>query len=176
MNFNRSLVAIVATVVVAASPALAVPTSGTPLGTIDMSSNSGSFTGEVQAAVVAAVDVFTFTLSQPVIDFGGFVQTIRLSNRDIDFTSVVLTSGMMIPLPFMMSAGDPFETWTLSVPSGLAAGNYALTLTYSKTGPALASYSGTLEVTPIPEPETYALMLAGLGVVGFVAARRRPRV
>jgi hypothetical protein len=26
---------------------------------------------------------------------------------------------------------------------------------------------------PIPEPQTYALMLAGLGVVGFVAARRR---
>jgi hypothetical protein len=26
---------------------------------------------------------------------------------------------------------------------------------------------------PIPEPETYALMLAGLGVVGFVARRRR---
>lgn len=27
--------------------------------------------------------------------------------------------------------------------------------------------------TPIPEPETYALMLAGLGVLGFVAKRRR---
>lgn len=28
-------------------------------------------------------------------------------------------------------------------------------------------------VAPIPEPETYALMLAGLGVVGFMARRRR---
>jgi hypothetical protein len=29
------------------------------------------------------------------------------------------------------------------------------------------------DVTPVPEPETYALMLAGLGAVGFVARRRR---
>lgn len=33
-------------------------------------------------------------------------------------------------------------------------------------------YVGTA-TAPVPEPETYALMLGGLGVVGFVAARRR---
>ena len=31
----------------------------------------------------------------------------------------------------------------------------------------------TSTVTPVPEPETYALMLAGLGIVGLVARRRR---
>ena len=30
-----------------------------------------------------------------------------------------------------------------------------------------------LKVVAIPEPETYALLMAGLGVVGFVARRRR---
>ena len=33
--------------------------------------------------------------------------------------------------------------------------------------------SSNYRVTLIPEPETYALMLAGLGVVGLVARRRR---
>lgn len=32
---------------------------------------------------------------------------------------------------------------------------------------------GAHEVTAVPEPETYALLLAGLGVVGLVARRRR---
>jgi len=30
-----------------------------------------------------------------------------------------------------------------------------------------------LKVTPVPEPETYALLLAGLGAVGFIARRRQ---
>lgn len=34
---------------------------------------------------------------------------------------------------------------------------------------------GAHEVTPIPEPATTALMLAGLGALGFIARRRQPR-
>ncbi len=33
--------------------------------------------------------------------------------------------------------------------------------------------NATTAVTPVPEPQTYALMLAGLGALGFVARRRR---
>jgi hypothetical protein len=30
-----------------------------------------------------------------------------------------------------------------------------------------------LDVQPVPEPETYAMLLAGLGLMGVVARRRR---
>jgi hypothetical protein len=38
---------------------------------------------------------------------------------------------------------------------------------------AWAVYSG--DVAAVPEPETYAMMLAGLGLMGFVARRRRQK-
>ena len=40
---------------------------------------------------------------------------------------------------------------------------------YSSSG----VFPGTLVTPPVPEPETYALMLAGLGLVGYAARRRR---
>ena len=44
------------------------------------------------------------------------------------------------------------------------------------TGTAFAHSSafgaGTLTVTAVPEPETYAMLLAGLGVIGFLGKRR----
>jgi hypothetical protein len=40
-----------------------------------------------------------------------------------------------------------------------------------QTGPIA---TGDTPVPGVPEPETYALMLAGLGVLGFVARRRKP--
>lgn len=35
-------------------------------------------------------------------------------------------------------------------------------------------YRISFEVTPVPEPESYAMMLAGLAAVGWIARRRRP--
>ncbi|PSJ18247.1 hypothetical protein C7H79_04075 [Nitrosomonas supralitoralis] len=33
--------------------------------------------------------------------------------------------------------------------------------------------SDLIHVTAVPEPETYAMLLAGLGLIGFIAHRRK---
>lgn len=75
---------------------------------------------------------------------------------------------------------DPIDH--LVVANHLAAGKYALEVNGSEnrtvdTGFGVIrdapDFTARLQVTPIPEPETYALMLAGLGLVGFMARRRK---
>ena len=58
--------------------------------------------------------------------------------------------------------------------SGVAADS-ALKLYYfdSNNGDNKGSILADVNVTAVPEPETYAMMLAGLGMIGFMERRRR---
>ncbi len=57
-----------------------------------------------------------------------------------------------------------------------ASGYFFTADVINKTTGVTGAVGTNVPVTPVPEPETYALMLAGLGVVGFMANRRRKQV
>ncbi|MFZ4878023.1 FxDxF family PEP-CTERM protein [Janthinobacterium sp. Mn2066] len=64
------------------------------------------------------------------------------------------------------------DEWNLLLDK-LAVGVYTLSVSGTVLTNAAASYSGTINLSAVPEPETYAMLLAGLGLVGFVARRRK---
>ncbi len=70
-------------------------------------------------------------------------------------------------------------SWVSLTPSGiLGAGSYDVYLSGTMNAsitPNPTGESGGIVLAAIPEPETYAMMLAGLGLMGFVARRRRQK-
>lgn len=63
------------------------------------------------------------------------------------------------------------ETNTFSF-EDLAAGDYTMIVS-GKTANPFYAWSGNLNAQPVPEPQAYAMLLAGLAVMVGVAARRR---
>ena len=57
------------------------------------------------------------------------------------------------------------------VADSTSGGQYWLYIAGTSTG--AASYLGTISaISPVPEPQAYGMMLAGLGLIGFIARRR----
>lgn len=68
--------------------------------------------------------------------------------------------------------GSPLSVDQLTLDTTLAAGAYTLKLKGNSWGQAGGLYSYALVAQPVPEPEAWAMMLAGLGLVGFALRRR----
>ena len=121
-------------------------------------------------------DIFTFTLPASLgtgfsllnCPVGGLFNTMLTSaslfrNTDgalFNSDDTMVRSGSVTP------AGISFTN------GASAAGTYYLNVTGIATGSQGGLYNGAISVAAVPEPETYAMLLAGLGVMGFIARRR----
>jgi len=100
-----------------------------------------------------------FRLLNPINS--GLYQGITLvSDSNDTFTYAPIITPILI--------GSDLTRWTFSA-SNLAAGNYTLQFNLLFGG----SYEGSYTITPVPEPETYGMMFAGLALMGVIALRRQ---
>ncbi|MBT9491453.1 MAG: PEP-CTERM sorting domain-containing protein [Paucibacter sp.] len=149
------------------------------------------------AAALLAVSSFAASAADQVLNFtadaGSFVSSFAGTSVLLDGGNDVLTFAGLAAgkYEFTLTMSSQNVTWQDSTFNGLtvdfsapqgknksvsgylestASTPFVLTL----NGAALpkGNYSGELTVTAVPEPSTYALLLAGLGAVGFVARRR----
>lgn len=135
------------------------------LGTID---NTPVVVGNTVPAGLL-FDVYSFSLLKPGMLSGIAASLELLPALSISGFSAVLQDASFMTIGKDTSPGDGFSF------SGLAAGSYALTFVGFATGTQGGSYGGSIFATTVPEPENYAMFLAGLGVIGFVMTRRAKR-
>ncbi len=149
-----------------------VYTFSTPLDTLP--SASVDLPGTGLARVVSAgddfLDTFNFTLSQNSDIFGGFVSALA-SRGSLVIKGLAFDSISLVPAVGATQTSASVPTFDFGA---LSAGSYQLTVKGHAIGSQGGSYSGALaaEAPPVPEPESLALSLAGLAVVGALARRR----
>jgi PEP-CTERM motif len=76
---------------------------------------------------------------------------------------VLLAGGMVTP---------PAPSFSFDLPANSGGGFYLFVSGVAPEGTVGSLYNGSITVTAVPEPESYAMLLAGLGVMGAIAVRR----
>jgi len=132
----------------------------------------GSFSDSIPKLSVAHSfsDVFTFTLTSA--EAGSIVLNAKTNSSSLsglkftleDMTTSKVWNSSNQVLGTTKSSG-------LNVNS-LAAGLYDLTVMGNDVKNKTGTVTGNFTITPVPEPTEGALLLSGLGLFGFIAARR----
>jgi hypothetical protein len=180
MKLSKSLIAavVIATASLGASAAYAAPIV-TPPQALDLVGTSAFFgdSFDINQMSNTFSDQFTFTVSGSPANLDAIVSSIsRTASVGLDITGLSLYSGPPSSTGTLVMAGTSSNTgmidvWTLTA-DNLAVGSYYLQVSGSLVSNTSGSYGGAMMLAPVPEPETYGMMLAGLGLVGFMARRR----
>lgn len=132
-------------------------------------------------------DDFVFTVASGTVDTTA--TTISLTpDAEIDDLQVRLYSlaGNSPPVISGTPAGTVYEGWTSQInfqpgetvssswvnQTALSAGTYVLEVRGNVVGATGGSYSGVLDLTPVPLPAALPLLVSGLGLLGGLVRRR----
>jgi hypothetical protein len=179
IDLPKLLGAAVAAMLLIPATAGAVTTNvGTPFNKFSTIASSGTFGNNGGLANRNFFNTFTFVITRAGDLAADFTNSASRNNAngDIDFTSARLTGGSLgTPLSFRRLLGEPVsltEAWALAQPARIAAGTYTLTIAGRAYG-AASTFSGNFNVAAVPEPATWAMMIAGVGMAGGALRRRR---
>ena len=190
---KKSLIAgiVFATATFGSSAVMAQTTPAATIGNtpqvLDLTDGSGFFgdTFAMNNNGATFADHFTFSVEGTTgMNFDAIISSIsRSADTGLDISALSLyrvgggtgTGGTAGDT--LVSSGKSLNTGTMDVWSlssnNLAAGSYYVLVSGNLVSDTSASFGGAVMLAPVPEPETYGMMLAGLGVLGFLARRRK---
>lgn len=132
--------------------------------------DSKTITASSDSIFVADTDTFTFSVNANA-NVDGSAPNVPLAISYFKLTGVAVWSVVLLDSTNTQIGATDYTTDNFSF-ANLSAGAYSLVVKTSGN----TNYSVTLTTAPaasaVPEPEAYAMMLAGLGLVGFAARRK----
>lgn len=114
---------------------------------------------------------FTFSTAG-MFGFTGAIISITLGTLSGVNLSAFTLTGNGVTSTGTLTSSTGLQTWTLIAPN-LTLGNYTLAAVGNVTGTGGGSFGGNVNIAAVPEASTTAMMMGGLALVGFFAARRR---
>jgi hypothetical protein len=174
-NSKSLMAAIVLATASLGSTAFAADISSAPkaLAFVDTSAFFGDAFAMSNASNTFA-DHFTFSVTGSPTNLDAIVSSIsRTASVGLDITGLSLytAGGTLVSSGSSLQTGA-IDVWTLKG-DGLAVGNYYVQVNGTMVSTTSGAFGGAIMLAPVPEPETYGMMLAGLGLVGFLARRRK---
>jgi hypothetical protein len=140
--------------------------SGTPTlvgGTLDLDTDESIYQS------FSVLSAALYTISFDVMGEGRSRLFLSSDVGSSDFSSPVATSGASLN-----AITDWGPTWTNTAYNFLGQAGVSYHLYFSGKGVnGLTMDNVNITAAPVPEPESYAMMLAGLGALGFMARRRK---
>ncbi len=189
MKFSPQVV--IATAILAASaisaPVFAQANINTTQAVVLSADGDGGFGAHIEKVFGASAmnklftDKFTFTLGNSYDTSATLTSAYLKTNnniKDLTISSYDLykynaaTHSYVVAFTGVNNTVGKEDHWSIDG-TNLQSGNYYLQVSGKVTGNKGGTYGGDLTLLPVPEPETYGMMLAGLGLLGFMARRKR---
>lgn len=169
MHFNLRHLAAAAALAAASSSALAVEAFPTPISLGTLGTSAAAVFAQAFSFNGAPTYSFSFTLdsSTGFSDLAGALRFADPVDLTISLAGASFSGSTTV-------AGSPYIPNAFSF-SSLADGNYVISFTGLSTSSASSFGGGFVQasVAAVPEPESMAMVLAGLGVAGTLLRRRK---